>query len=148
MIFYMCLLWIVSYTPVRTVYLGSDVMYGVRCINIYHSAHPFICMWNENSVTLSTSWLGFLFLFAHEEKIISCISFCHRNSHSVSYASLGVILYLVLCMRTQHSIFFVSHTQKCSWYYNIWMYLPMCHKWCGVSLHPSSLYVCMFPKHC
>lgn len=67
----------------------SCMAYDIILTFTIHRTLSFVSIWNvwnKNSVTRSTSWLGFPFLFAHEEKIISCVSssffFVTRISHT------------------------------------------------------------------
>lgn len=105
MIFYVCLLMNCIFTP------GEDyiwvvmscaymVVYDVLTFTI-HRTLSFLYMKCGNKIQslFLCSWLGFLFLFAHEEKIISFF-FCHRHSHTFRFVclTLGVcIIFGVLC---------------------------------------------------
>lgn len=96
--FILCLLWIVSYTP------GEDCIWVVMSCMVYdvltftiHRTLSFIWNVEQNSVTLSTSWLGFLFLFTHEEKIISFF-----------FSVTGIPILCFVCLTGSDNIFGVT----------------------------------------
>lgn len=139
-ILYMCVFYELYLILLWRLYLGivmPCMVYDVLTFTI-HRTLSFIWNVEQNSVTLSTSWLGFLFLFTHEEKIISYTFFV-----------TGIPILSFVCLTGSRIIFWCIVYMKITCYssYHIQNILAACTiDGCGVTIYiPLSLYV---RKHC